>query len=188
MLQKLNFGITGLAILMLAGCVQQVVDGDKTVYSVAIWVPCLTAGFGLAVFLYGLWFAAFRNPRNWCGYPIMALGLIGGGFMTWIPLRDQTIVDPQHFEIHAGNYHHSVQFAELESINVRRTESTDSKGRLVQHYYFDCRLKTGKVAQIAVGGDVAKAALPQIVELCRSKAIPITNDELIDDLLSETVF
>ena len=169
-----------LCLFALIGCVRRNDVGDVSTYSAAYWVLAATMSFGVALFFAGFWLLRAASPEGGQGrgYALMLLGIVAGVFLTWFVQRDSGLIDAKHFDLHAGSGHNSIVFDELKSVVSRQTEVIDSKGKPFTRYELICELRSGATRVVNVTGEIGKAMLPQLIEVCQQRNIPFDDSEL----------
>jgi len=160
-------GLLLLTLVAFTGCVSETKSGDKTIFTLQLWVP-------LCVILGG----AIAAPAGWF---LRETGRIGFGLLILGPLAcifgvslftDRAEVDPSSYLVRVGIFGsatHSGKFDELSQISwdIKRGR----RGSTTR--YMVCRKKSGDIDQIALGNAIAKPATALIEQYARAKGVPV---------------
>lgn len=159
-------GLLLLVLVVSTGCVSETKSGDKTTFTLQMWVP-------LCVILGG----AVAAPAGWF---LRETGRLGFGLLILGPLAcifglslftDRAEVDPSSYLIRVGIFGsatHSGRIDELSQIswNIKR-------GRRSTTRYMVCHKKSGDTDQIAMGNAIARPATQLIEQYARAKGVPV---------------
>jgi hypothetical protein len=176
MLGKLRIRTSGwdlvitLPLLVLAGCATRYVNGDQVTYRFNLMAVVGVGVAGALAMPLGWFLRRFSQRIGWVLMVVGALALVLVAPSMW---HDRVEVDDEHFACSVGalgGSHHSIRFANLQSI---RWVEEESQGRARHtNYFLDCVKKDRTVERVPVG-DLMKEAVGEILAQARAHGVPI---------------
>lgn len=162
-------GLALLVALTCTGCVSEVQDGDKTIFTNSWWAPLLIMGLGLIAGLAG--FALLESSSGFA-VPLMLscpIGmLVGLSLMT-----DRCEVDPTGFRgrMNFGSSAFEAEFDDITSIEmVTRHSRYSSFAQVVYH------TRDGKRHHFSLGDWMAQTAGKRILSGARNRGIAASDN------------
>jgi hypothetical protein len=162
-------------VAAVAGCVQATPVSGGMKYGFVWYIPVLLTFLGLGGLLLGGLLLLRRTFRG--GLVALVLGLIGLAVGTNM-FFDKAVVDDTHFELRTGFWfaptRHSVNFADVTSVQGVTEEKTGRRGRKSTNYYLVFVRKSGTSEKVPLGDLMRHGPTDQIVSVLTKKGIPVT--------------
>jgi hypothetical protein len=159
-MKKMSRVLALAAVLLLAGCTKETVEGEQTIFAYEWWVSvvAILAGLGGT----GLCLLA-KDWRGYLGAVIFAAMTVGLGPMS---LVDYVKVDSKSVKTRWGFWMfptvHDVSLADVSSVDL--TKRTSGGRRRRTNYYMVFKKKNGSTDELSLSNSLMEAAAEKIGE------------------------
>jgi len=160
-------GLLLIVLVVSAGCVSETKSGDKTTFTLQLWVP-LCVILGGAVAAPAGW---FLRDTGRLGFALLILGPLACIFGMSL-FTDRAEVDPSGYLVRVGIFGsatHRGKFDELSQISwaIKRGR----RGSPTR--YMVCHKKSGETDEITAGNAIVRPAVELIEQFARAKGVPV---------------
>lgn len=165
-----------ILVSAVSGCANETQDGSTTVYTWAVWVPCLVLVGGLVGSAAGVFLLRWSKRL---GIVLVVVGMasvvviVPGLFIEKVAVSDSGFMVRTGFWFHPNS--HDVSFADLARIEIKAEDRSTRHVRDIEHVLV-CFDRSGGSVTVPVSDLMKRGAEERILEIARQHDIPVVED------------